>query len=266
MRTTSKSPGVSEFGMDLRKRVRNLSDKELKDLRNAYGRMMQIRDNRGFNYVSGFHGAPGWYSWHHQQTRLHYRDAPLFLPWNRAYIYRFERAVQDQVTGVTVPWWDWSSPSSRYEGIPKAFSDETIDGSHLNPLYKSHIHVPTTNPPLGHDTFRSPRSPSELPTCKDIIQLLSVDDFRNFSDMLEDINDHIHMWIGGSMQIITTAAFDPIFYSNYCMIDRVWWLWQLQHRNSSVPPNMLDLVLEPFNLTVRDVLNICDLGYDYASS
>jgi tyrosinase len=68
------------------------------------------------------------------------------------------------------------------------------------------------------------------------------------------------------MAEVATAAYDPIFWSHHCMIDRIWWLWQLRNGNSGMPPDLLDLVLEPFNLTVKNVLSIYDLGYDYASS
>ena len=63
---------------------------------------------------------------------------------------------------------------------------------------------------------------------------------------------------------VATAAFDPIFWSHHAMIDRLWYLWQLRIGNSRMPPELLNVVLAPFNLTVRDVLNIYDLGYEYA--
>ena len=81
---------------------------------------------------------------------------------------------------------------------------------------------------------------------------------------IESIHDRMHVWTGGSMQEVATAAFDPLFYTHHAMIDRVWWLWQLNYGNSGIPPELLNAVLVPFNLTVRDVLNIYDLGYDYA--
>jgi tyrosinase len=252
--------------MNLRKSIRNLSDQEVKELRNAYARMMRIKDNRGFNHIAGFHGVPGWYCWHHQRNTHLVLRARLFLPWHRAYIYRFEQAVQDQVGGVTVPWWDWSSDASRSEGIPRSFSDNTVGGRHSNPLYKSHIYVPSANPPLNRETFRSPGSPSDLPSSGEVNNLFDLTEFGDFNDELENIHDRIHVWTGGSMQEVATAAFDPIFYSHHCMIDRIWWLWQLRNGNSGMPPNMLDLVLEPFNLTVKDVLNIYHLGYDYAGT
>jgi tyrosinase len=250
--------------MNIRKSVRNLSDQELDNLRLAYTRMMSISDNRGYNYISGLHGVTGWYCWHHQRNVRTRLRARLFLPWHRAYVYRFEQAAQDQQDGVTIPWWDWTSDISRTEGIPKAFFDPTFNGN-PNPLYKSNIYVPTANPPLDRDTSRSPGSPSELPTREEIDNLLTLTDFGDFSDGLEDIHDRIHVWVGGDMAEVPTAAFDPVFYSHHSMIDRVWWLWQLRHGNSGIQ-DLKSEVLEPFNLKVEDVLKIYNLGYDYAGT
>jgi tyrosinase len=251
--------------MKLRKSIRNISEEEIGKLRDAYGRMMEIKDNRGFNYLAGFHGVPNWYCWHHQRNTHKVLRARLFLPWHRAYLYRFEQAVQDQVEGLAIPWWDWRSDVSRSKGIPKSFSDEEFDGK-PNPLYKFHINVTSTNPPLDEDTVRLPGSPDELPTSDEVDSLFELTDFGDFNDEIENIHDRIHVWTGGSMQQVATAAFDPIFYSHHCMIDRLWWLWQLTNGNSTMPPELLTLVLEPFNLTVKDVLNIYDLGYSYAGS
>ena len=220
--------------------------------------MMEISDNRGYNHISGFHGAPNFYCWHHQLPRL-------FLPWHRAYLYWIEQAAKDQVGAVTIPWWDWSQISrgrKEFQGhLQLRMSTET-----QIPCIKSHINVPTSNPPLDMDTFRSPRRPSALPSREDVSRVSALPDFGDFNDGLEDIHDQVHGWTGGTMGRVATAAFDPIFWSHHCMIDRIWWLWQLRHGNSGIPPEMLDMVLEPFNLTVRGVLNIYRLGYDYAST
>jgi Polyphenol oxidase middle domain len=50
------------------------------------------------------------------------------------------------------------------------------------------------------------------------------------------------------------------------MIDRIWWLWQARNGNGNIPSDLLDEVLAPFNVQVRDVLNVHDLGYDYAAA
>jgi tyrosinase len=251
--------------LNLRKSLRNLPDIEIKSLRTAYARMMEISDNRGYNYIAGFHGVPGWYCWHHQRNTHLVQRARLFLPWHRAYLYRFEQAVQDQLAEVAIPWWDWSSDISRSEGIPKVFSDKTSSGK-PNPLYTFHMAVPSGRRPLDSNTVRALGNPADLPTPEEIQNLYELTDFGDFNDGLEDIHDRIHVWVGGSMAEVATAAYDPIFWSHHCMIDRIWWLWQLRNGNSGMPPDLLDLVLEPFNLTVRNVLSIYDLGYDYASS
>ncbi len=50
------------------------------------------------------------------------------------------------------------------------------------------------------------------------------------------------------------------------MIDRLWYLWQLRHGVNNIPAEYLGKVLAPFELTVRHVLDVRSLGYEYASS
>jgi tyrosinase len=63
-----------------------------------------------------------------------------------------------------------------------------------------------------------------------------------------------------------TAAYDPIFFAHHCMIDRLWYLWQVRHGNSRIPSDLLDLSLIPFGKTFRDVLDVQRLGYEYAAT
>ena len=86
----------------------------------------------------------------------------------------------------------------------------------------------------------------------------------------------IHGWTGGmaiqngqrvagDMGIVAFAAYDPIFYSHHCMIDRLWYLWQIRHGINNVPPEILTTPLRPFPFTVADVLDIEKRGYQYAT-
>ena len=111
-----------------------------------------------------------------------------------------------------------------------------------------------------------PGRPSALPNNDDVNRVLSLSDFGDFNDELEDLHDLLHGWTGGTMGRVATAGFDLIFWSHHCMIDRIWWLWQLRHGNSGIPQDMLDMGPQPFNFTVRSVLYIYKLGYDYAST
>ena len=68
------------------------------------------------------------------------------------------------------------------------------------------------------------------------------------------------------MGSVPTAAYDPIFWAHHCMIDRLWYLWQLRHPGRACRPRLLDRALAPFPMTVRQTLDITQLGYDYAAS
>ncbi len=83
-----------------RKNVRYLSDKELADYREAFRRVYAINDNRGYQYFAGIHGLPNPAQCEHGNN--------LLLPWHSAYLYDFEKALQEQVPGVTIPYWDWN--------------------------------------------------------------------------------------------------------------------------------------------------------------
>ena len=259
--------------LTLRKNIDSLTAPELQALRQAYAKAQQILDNRGYNYYAGLHGIPNWYCWHHERTQGSNVNANLFLPWHRAYLLHFEKAIRDQApanTKVGLPWWDWSSLRSRTTGVPTAFSAPTANGQ-PNPLYRARIIAPTANPPINRMTRRFPGNPSQLPTPQNVQSLLNLSQFNDFSTQLEGYHDGIHGWtggnngqVGGDMGTVSTAAWDPIFWSHHCMIDRLWYLWQTRHGVSNIPPNLLPMVLQPFGVTVRDVLSVNALGYEYA--
>lgn len=251
-------------GLRIRSAVHNLTDPQITNFRESYRQMMAISDNRGYQYLAGLHGVPSWYCWHHQQNSHSARRMELFLPWHRAYLYNWEMAMRDRVPDVTLPWWDWTLGPPRQNGLPQIFTDQQAGGQ-PNPLLGFRINLPSTNPPLARVTSRQPGDPGDLPQQADVDDALSRTDFSDFSDALEDIHDNIHGWVGGDMGIVGTAAFDPIFWSHHSMIDRIWWLWQARNGNANISTSLLDVVLTPFTFKVRDVLNVNDLGYDYAA-
>jgi len=134
-------------------------------------------------------------------------------------------------------------------------------------LRRSRIDLQNANPPVNHNTTRSPGDPQDLAQVAPAVEgLLDQTDWSDFTDGLEDVHDFVHGWVSGDMGNIGTAAYDPIFWSHHAMIDRLWWIWQARHGNTNISTELLDVVLQPFNLRVRDVLNANDLGYDYAAA
>lgn len=272
----------------LRKSVATLTDGDLASLRAAFLAVMGISDDRGYQHYAGIHGLPlPGYCVHHDAAGVlgNLPVGPLFLPWHRAYLYFFELALQDQVGGVTLPWWDWTTDPSQPSQIPAAYATETVSGE-ANPLFKGPIvAIPDSQweaerqqlqadtgvdlGPLPSATFRQPgrlpAAPPALPTPKQVQKALAAPNFVDFSQQIERIHDGIHVWVGGTMSEIPVAAYDPLFYAHHTMIDRVWSIWQLQHPGADPPARYLDSPLAPFpGVTVKGTLDINSLGYDYA--
>jgi tyrosinase len=255
-------PRATEAHLLYRTNAENLSATQASALRGAYDKVKAISDDRGFNHWAGIHGLPlPMYCQHHTN---------LFLPWHRAYLYFFELALQDQVKGVTLPWWDWSSLGSHKSGIPASYSQGSV-GDAANPLSSSPIPPVAQVPVEGGGapptvTSRSPDRASRLPSRAQVQAVLSAPDFLDFSARVEELHDAVHVWVGGTMAEIPWAAYDPVFFSHHCMIDRLWALWQLSHPNGGPPTQLLSEALPPFQMTVAQTLSINSLGYEYASA
>ena len=251
----------------------NVEQADIPALADAYRKMQSLSDNRGWLYWCGLHGFPQYKCWHHSRVQRTLYPYDLFLPWHRAYLLYFEHTARDQNEAAVLPWWDWTSPLSHRVGVPGAFSRPRLQ-KEPNPLFNG----PTPDMPgdPARRTRRFPGPPAALPTAAEVASLLKLTSFEDFTVQIQDVHDGIHGWtggrdpknprIGGDMGAVAASAYDPIFWSHHCMIDRVWYLWQLRNGVFSIPPSYLDRPLEPFGLVVRDVLDIGRLGYDYATS
>jgi tyrosinase len=260
----------------------NVEQANVGALRDAYSKMQRLsaHDNRSWVYWGEYHGFNRYDCWHHSTTgpaqgTPNETDYPydLFLPWHRAYLHHFDHVVREQNPDAIQPWWDWTAG-----GVPDAYSEaeELASG-------------PTPSMPgdRARRTRRFPGDPRQLPSwtrtkTEGGVRLLAINDllqlssFVDFSQQLQNIHDFIHPWtggvdpadpnVGGDMGTIPVAAFDPIFYAHHTMVDRLWYLWQLRHGTANIPSQYLDKALAPFALTVRQVLDIGALGYEYAGS
>lgn len=248
------APSLAPQALRHRRSARRMTAAQLADLRSAISQAQGIDDDRGFQYWAGIHGLPL------PISCIHHRE--LFLPWHRAYLYLFEKALQDRVPGVTLPWWDWTNHS---EGVPSPYAKAKAEGR-KNSLFDSPIQPSGREAPNQTRTTRAEGDPHQLPSSEEVQAVLANRDFFTFQTQLESIHDGVHVWTGGTMGEIPVAAYDPLFWAHHCMIDRLWYLWQLRHPGVGVPAQLLDRALAPFPMTVRDTLHISQLGYDYAAS
>jgi tyrosinase len=244
-----------------RKSVFKLSPDQEYALRAAVKRLVEISqtsaaDQRGWWYHADIHRT----NCEHSRAN---RYAPLFLPWHRAYLYRLELAMQTEVPGATLPWWDW--PSSRQVGIPPLYDDPPA-GPADNPL--AHAPLWPLSPSWPERTSRHPAPAADLPDAEAVRKVMTTyPSFDDFSFHLEvDLHNAVHRWTGGEMLDPQTAGYDPLFWAHHTMVDRLWALWQVANSASGPSPAQRGIVLEPFNMTVGDVLDINTLGYEYAAS
>lgn len=242
-----------------RRSVAKLTPNQLANLREAFRKTMSLNDERGFWYFAGWHGEPFGWCEHH---------TPLFLPWHRAYLHYFELALQSQVPGVTLPWWDWTTSDE----VPAAYTAEQADGED-NPLFGGIVKIYRSSqeqqaPPRTPGAAARTRPPAvpPLPYKSQWDHAMAATSFEQFQRRLEAIHDNVHVWVGGIMREIEWAAYDPLFFAHHVMVDRAWRLWQ--HRNPGALPrhDLLDVPLRPNGMTVRQTLNVRRLGYEYAGT
>ncbi|MEU4560113.1 tyrosinase family protein [Actinoplanes sp. NPDC023936] len=256
--------------MGIRREASTLGDGELRALRAAFARAYGIRDERGYGYFAGLHGLPLPNECPHNR--------PLFLPWHRAYLYLFERALQDLEPGADLPWWDWTTARSHREGLPAAYRRDpgrinrnplstgpvTLSAADLERFRDEPINQGALSDGPAPWTLRDPDNPDELPRAATIRRALDAPTFGDFTSLVEGMHNSVHGWVGGAMTLISVAAYDPIFWTHHAMIDRVWYLWQIGPRGRPPPEHLLDQALTPFPMTVRDTLSLTRLGYGYA--
>lgn len=251
-----------------RRDAARLTAGQLEAVRRGYRGMTELADERGYDFFAGLHGLPLPIECIH--------DAPTFLPWHRAFLYFFERALRDRSPEATLPWWNWATPDGEADVIPAAFADESADGA-PNPLFSARVseqaiawarragqHVP------GRTTFRDPGAGGRaLPSKDQVDDLIAIRDFPTFSSELENLHGQVHLWTGGRgghMRYVPWSSFDPVFWAHHCMVDRLWRLWQIRHNAVGPPEREWGQALPPFPVTVAQTLDVTRLGYDYASS
>jgi tyrosinase len=265
-----------------RKNIRNLLPDELTKLRDAHRRIMARIDNRSYQFIASKHGWMDMLCEHQFTFDATGQRMDLFLPWHRAYMYIYEKYLQNEIndSNLAMCYWNWNEPQTDPEGIPDAYAKQTIDDQ-PNPLYsyKMNISGRAADGTNVHVNRNTNRRIGEQLTIEDIRNITTsqntdipriinnVDDFKEFSESLRNgWHNMIHAYVGGDMNDQNLAAYDPLFYAHHVAIDRIYYLWQLKHGINNIPEYLKDIPLAPWRIKVRDVLDIHTLDYDYAST
>jgi tyrosinase len=164
-----------------------------------------------------------------------------------------------------LPWWDWTTART----IPRPFTERRRPDGRPNPLTGVTIRVDGEPEAPPTQTTRSPGTNPRVPPLpygEYWNAAMQETTFEGFSDAITAPHDWVHVWTGGQMSDQNYAAYDPLFWSHHAMVDRAWALWQNSPNGADPAPELLDIKLQPTGRTVREMLSINQLGYDYAGT
>lgn len=226
---------------------------------------------------------------------------PAFFPWHREFILRFERDLQAEVPGVSLPYWDWAEDAAlpNPESAP-VWGDDLMGGNGdpgngnlvktgpfaYNPADpNTWTIVDEGGNPAGGLQREFGVNIATLPAQADVSGALAEVPYDSppwdtssnpsFRNRLEgwiagpQLHNRVHVWVGGSMLPMTSPN-DPVFFLHHCNVDRLWAEWQAQHPGEGYLPaaggpegHNLNDPMYPWDTTPADVLNHRELGYLY---
>jgi tyrosinase len=185
--------------------------------------------------------------------------APAFLPWHRRFIWDFERELQrvSQNPDLGLPYWNWPSG-----GANASMWDADLLGGDGDPVTQivnsgpfrsaewtivnaSGVQVGPLRRAFGRESWAQ-----ALPTQQEIDAVMSMTpydvppwntgshpSFRNQNEgwVGPNLHNRGHGWVGGAMLPMTSPN-DPVFFMHHCMVDKLWYEWQLRFPNQGYLP------------------------------
>ena len=191
-------------------------------------------------------------------------SGPIFLPWHRMYLIRFEEELQRVLNNPNfgLPYWDWAQ-DGEIRPVSNQFQTSLWSDSALGDARGSVRSGQLGNFRVRLDQLRGTlwsiepryirrnagRDVNSLPTFRDVETSLnegsydlspwdqSVSGHRN---RLEgwingpQLHNRVHVWVGGDMSPGTSPN-DPVFFLNHCNVDRIWEAWMVRHARTYRP-------------------------------
>lgn len=169
---------------------------------------------------------------------------PRFLPWHRVYLARMEQLLMAVDPTVCIPYWK----SSEEQAFPSWLVGFT----------------PTVGLSTGpHTVNRNIGAFASLPDAASVAAVTANGSFDPFAGGLEGIHNSGHVWVGGSMQSISTAPADPVFWMHHAEIDRIWAEWQAGNPGEHPPLAGAAATMDPWPETEADTRDTLTFGYVY---
>jgi tyrosinase len=165
---------------------------------------------------------------HREASREEAHGLAGFLPWHRAYLLDFERALQAIDPRVTLPYWRFDRPapnlfSRDFLGVSN--SAGVVQFSSVNPLQ-----FWATDSQTGIN--RRPAFDTAMGTPNILVEAATLrlggpaNQYVGFDDLEANPHGRAHTSFGGYIGSIDTAARDPLFFLLHANVDRLWGKWQ----------------------------------------
>lgn len=264
----------------VRRDVRNLDARGVQAYQRAVAAMKRLpaSDPHSWIFQANIHGYPptdgsdpNWGQCQHASW--------WFLPWHRAYLYYAERIMR-RYSGdpsFALPYWNYADPQART--LPAIFRDPN------SPLYDGTRRAPVNNGTDGLSDFIVVQGANQsmaniafadldtrVPTFGGPA-LRQLQHTGNTFGALENLpHNWVHGFVGGNMGDADRAARDPIFYLHHANIDRMWEQWLRMGGGRANPGDrtwldqtftFYDENKQRVTISVRQVVNLADLGYSY---
>jgi tyrosinase len=204
-------------------------------------------------------------------------SAPAFLPWHRRYIWDFEKELQ-RVSGnpnLGLPYWNWPEggvdASMWNDDLLGGNGDDFSGAVTTGPFRASQwLVVNSSGQQSGPLTRTFGIQTQSIPTQAEIDQIMAITPYDSsnwnrgsnpsFRNQLEgwigpNLHNRGHIWVGGSMLPMTSPN-DPVFFMHHCMVDKLWYEWQLRFPSQSYQPTTGG----PFGQNLNDPMNSTPMG------
>ncbi|XP_052087633.1 uncharacterized protein LOC127724628 [Mytilus californianus] len=224
--TTTSQAQTTGSQLRQRKEYRMLTDQERDDYHKAINDLKKDTSVRPNKYDA--------LAEYHQNTGRTAHGGVAFVGWHRYYLVMYELALQEKNPNVMLPYWDSTLDSAMENPADTVIFTEKFIG-------KAHE---TVSVPFGGWIRKINRSvkngkSSLLITKSILISLLSDNiSYTNFLTRLEDIHKGVHGWVGGDMNNLDLAPFDPIFYMHHAFIDCIWELYRDREKQKGKNPEI----------------------------
>ncbi|KAK7114309.1 hypothetical protein V1264_000387 [Littorina saxatilis] len=174
---------------------------------------------------------------------------PGFPGWHRIYLLLFEAALQEMDPTVCVPYWDSSMDTALEHPDQSYIWSNDFFGSWEGEV----VAGPFANwqTPEGMGLRRSVGRDGQLFTRESIEAIMSRNTYEEIlmpdqdpQYSLEFHHGGTHVFVGGDMERLDTAAFDVIFFLHHAFVDYIWEMFRDKMRNNDLNPEQYPTVGE----------------------